>query len=389
MVRSYSVLAVGVLAVLAGCAAQDGEDERAPVDRCDDPGVQCQAYGRKPDETKPPAYELGTGDGSATSVTFTTVFQGPAGHQPVDLEFHPTRSRELWVVNYASSAITIITDAGKSTMRAKMVRDPAYSHFMYMPPAFAFGIESAQGYGQQWAACGDGDNGGNMFMGPTLYSSDEYLMGKQTQGGLGTHLDMLHATPYCRGLGWGGAKNVFYAFNAYNKAIDYYDFQTNHEPGGDDHSDGKIRRFWANQVLGVDGYVSHVSFDTATKKLYVADTGHARILALDPSQGVKSAPMPGRNEDIIERNYYEAPLQELVAPGTLTAPSGIEASGGLAFVTDAETSEISAFSLESGELVRKLDTGLPPGSLAGLNFGPDGKIYFVDRLENRVLRIDP
>lgn len=94
-------------------------------------------------------------------------------------------------------------------------------------------------------------------------------------------------------------------------------------------------------------------------------------------------------ELIAERNYYEAPLQVLVEGGVLEQPSGIEASGGLAFVSDAKTSQIHAFDLETGALVKTLDTGLPEGSLAGLNFGPDGKIYFVDRKAAKVIRIDP
>jgi hypothetical protein len=375
---------------LPACSAQtEDEDERAPVDRCDEEGVICQAYGRQNTANKPPAFELGTGDGSPTSVTFKTILQGPAGHQPVDLEFNPTRSRELWVSNYASSSVTVITNPGSASQRARMVRDPAYLHFMNMPPAFAFGIESYSGYGQQWASCGDNDNGGNYFMGPTLYSSDERLLGKQTQGGLGAHLDMLHSTSYCRGIAWAGAKNQFFTFNADQGSVDWYDFQTNHAPGEDDHSDGRIRRFWNRQVKGVDGLVSHLSYDAETKKLYVADTGNKRILALEPAKGRRVAPMRGANEPLVERDYHEAPLQVLVPPGTLGAPSGIEATGGLAFVTDAETSTIYAFKLSDGTLVRKLATGLPAGSLAGLNFGPEGKIYFVDRKQNRVIRIDP
>ena len=392
-IGSFVALSGVVLAsLLAGCSTEAGSeesDERAPVDRCDQEGVTCQAYGRKNTANQPEAYEIGTGNGSATSVTFKEIFKGPAGHQPVDLEFNPTRSQELWVTNYASSSVTVITNPGAAGQKAKMVRDPAYGHFMNLPPASAFGIESLSGYGQQWASCGDNDNGGNLFMGPTLYSSDERLMGKQTPEGRGAHLDMLHATPYCRGIAWGGKKNVFYTFNALNKSIEYYDFQTNHAPGDDDHSDGIIRRFWTNQIKGVDGLVSHLSYDTDTKKLYVADTGNKRILALDPTKGRRVAPMPGQNEYVVARDLMEAPVEVVVPPGTVQAPSGIEANGGLAFVTDAATSTIYAFKLKDGSLVRKLETGLPPKSLAGLNFGPDGKIYFVDRLQNRVLRIDP
>jgi hypothetical protein len=39
--------------------------------------------------------------------------------------------------------------------------------------------------------------------------------------------------------------------------------------------------------------------------------------------------------------------------------------------------------------VSHLDTGLPSGAFSGLAFGPDGKLYFVDMIGHRVLRIDP
>ena len=44
---------------------------------------------------------------------------------------------------------------------------------------------------------------------------------------------------------------------------------------------------------------------------------------------------------------------------------------------------------KTGTLVRKLETGLPAGSLTGFTFGPDGKIWFTDRTGGRVVRIDP
>lgn len=390
---TLTTLSLLLSAASAGCSTASEDDaesgERAPIDRCDEEGVSCAAYGRKDPSKHPAAYELGTGDGSPRSVTFTVVAQVPTGYDPVDLEFNPTRSKEMWVVDYAASAVTIVTNVGAAGSRVQSIRDPAYAHFMNRPPAMAFGIDSASGYGREWATCGDNNNGGNNFMGPTLYSADPALMGRQTEGGLGTHLDMLHSTPFCRGITWAGKKSTFFAFNAQSGSIEYYDFSKNHEPGADDHSDGIIHRYWNKQVKGVNGLVSHLSYDTATRRLYVADTGNGRILALDPALGRPVAPIPGANENIKTRAYHEAPVKVLVAPGILQAPSGIEASGGLAFVTDAATSTIYAFDLADGKLVRKLATGLPRGALAGLNFGPEGKIYFVDRIGSRVVRIDP
>lgn len=368
------------------CAAEPQEEDTLfDEDRCNDPGVACDAFGRKNFANKPPAYELGLG---TRAPKLTVVHQSQAGWEPIDLEFNPRSPRDLWIVNNVTSHVTIVKNVGTSRAQVIERRDPAYSHFMNAPPAIAM-AGSVTNWGQLWGTCGDNDNGGNYFMGPTLYSAELNIFGGMNQQtGLGSHLDMLHATPFCRGIAWAGTGNQYFVFNAMNKSIDFYDFVVDHGPGWDDHSDGIIHRYWNNQVKGVEGVMSHVAWNSTEKKLYVADTGNKRILVLDPSQGEATAPMQGM-DPIVERMYYEAPVKVLTTDDVLEQPSGIESSGGLTFVTDAATSKIHAFDNATGALVRSLDTGRPPGSLAGLNFGPEGKIYFVDRLASRVYRIDP
>lgn len=385
-IRSFFPVALVALASsISACSADTREEELFDADRCTEEGVSCQAYGRKDYENKPPAYELGMGN---TPPRLTIVHESNPAWDPVDLEFNPRSPRDLWIINKATSHVSIVRDVGTSRAQVIERRDVAYSHFSYRPPALAMAGAHPE-FGQLWATCGDNDNGGNYFMGPTLYSAELHIFGTNNPiTNLGSHLDMLHSTPFCRGIAWAGEGNQYFVFNSFNKAIDFYDFRQDHGIGWDDHSDGIVRRFWNNQVLGVDGVESHLSWNPDTKKLYVADTGHKRILVLDPTLGRSVAPMRGM-ELIAERNYYEAPLQVLVEGGVLEQPSGIEASGGLAFVSDAKTSQIHAFDLETGALVKTLDTGLPEGSLAGLNFGPDGKIYFVDRKAAKVIRIDP
>lgn len=57
-------------------------------------------------------------------------------------------------------------------------------------------------------------------------------------------------------------------------------------------------------------------------------------------------------------------------------------------MTDAASSTFHVFD-KAGAEVRRLATDLAPGSLAGFTFGSDAKIYFTDRVRNRVVRIDP
>ena len=62
--------------------------------------------------------------------------------------------------------------------------------------------------------------------------------------------------------------------------------------------------------------------------------------------------------------------------------------GGLLYVTDNASGWIHAFTL-AGERVNYLDTGRGAGALAGIAFGPDGKLYLVDMLTDEIVRIDP
>ena len=57
-------------------------------------------------------------------------------------------------------------------------------------------------------------------------------------------------------------------------------------------------------------------------------------------------------------------------------------------MTDAATSKFHVFD-KTGKALASLDTGLAPGSLSGFTFGPDQKIYFTDKVGERVFRIDP
>jgi hypothetical protein len=340
----------------------------------------------------PAGHEIGYRDGTSSSVTFTEVHKLAATTKPVDLEFNGDRAGELWVVGYGDDSINIGSGVGTDSSTWKRIVDPAAGHFMHKPPAIAMGTPGLLG------TCGDNDNGqndknsdgsANLFMGPALFSTDFSILGKSTSGGLGSHVDMLHNTPLCRGIAHVSA-NVFWVFNAFDKSLDKYNFNKLHEPGGDDHSDGEIYRYATGKVKGAaDGTPSHVFFDAEDKFLYVADTGNARIVRLDTTKGTKGGYLDRQMEPLKANAMMNGTgVEEIVAAGTLTKPSGLEIHDGLIYVTDAATSTFNVFD-KTGMAIRSLATDLPAGSLSGFTFGADGKIYFTDKVGGRVLRIDP
>ncbi len=332
-------------------------------------------------EAPPPGSELGVGDGSAASVVFTVVFQPDEQKTATDLAFHPSRPDELWVTTRDNDSVFIVQRPGARGSTWEKRKDMDASHFMRKPPAIAFGDNDLFG------TCGDGDNGGNDFMGAALFPST--LEGfALINGELGSHVDMLHSTTFCRGIAH-ERDNVYWAFNSTKRSIDRYDFVEPHDPGEDDHSDGQISRYVDGQLSGSDapGVPSHLAMDATAAQLFIADTGSQRILMLDVASGTPGANFSGL-ESVAARNYVDgATLTEIVPAGRLVAPSGIDLHGELVFVSDNATSRLWAFT-RAGELVRSLETGLPPGSLAGIAFGPDGKLYFVDMPTSRVFRID-
>lgn len=355
------------------CAASADCTASADKPLCDVPTGTCIVL--------PAGNEIGVKDGTPASVTLVVIYEPDKPRTPTDLAFHPDRPEELWIVNRKDDSVVTVKNPGAPEAKAQRRHDPDAMHFMHFPPAIAFGA------GDTFGVCGDGDNDGSNFMGPALFSADPAVFAKSTPDGLGSHLDMLHSTSFCKGIAHVEA-NVFWVFDGFKKSLDKYDFHSDHGPGNDDHADGEIHRYVTGKVLGVTGVPSHVFYNAEDKQLYVADTGHKRIVKLDTTSGTLGSSFSGQ-EAIKARKYMNgAVLTELVPPGTLDVPSGIEVQDGLVFVSDNATSKFHAFDAQ-GQIVRTLDTGLPAGSLAGFTFGPDGRIYFVDMLSGRAYRIDP
>jgi hypothetical protein len=329
------------------------------------------------------------GSGTPDSVTFTDIYAAPKT-QFVDLAFNDADPGQLWVISYNDDHTHIGQDVGPGTGTWKNMHDPAAIHFMHKPSAIAWGSNGL------WATCGDNDNSQNdprlepnYFMGPALFTSDLSIFATQNvKTTLGSHVDMLHNTSFCRGIAH-MADNVFWAFNGELGSVEKYNFNKPHEPGGDDHSDGEIYRYVQGQLKGVDGVSSQLAYDPSDHFLYIADTGNKRIVRLDTNSGTLGGPLPRRNEVLAKSGVMDATQVELVVPpGTLEQPSGIKVHNTYIYVSDTATSTFFAFDKKGKEL-RRLATGLPPNSLAGFTFGSDGKIWFVDRQKGKVVRIDP
>ncbi len=346
------------------------------------------------DDDLDPAAELGTGDHSAGSVTLTVIATAAEGlAEPRDLAFNPLRPSELWVVSHDDDSALIIGDAAADGRTFTKRIDGYALHFFEEVTALAFGADDTTiGVPGTFASCSDSRNTyngqapPNDFMGPVLWSSDLSVYAASNPNGLGSHLDMLHNTPYCMGIAH-EAEHRYWVFGGLHGSIDRYDFVTDDGIGNDDHLDGLSWRYLHGEVERVPSVPSSLVYDAPTGFLYIADSGHARITRLDTATGSEGDMLLGPETPI--QMVDGAVSEDVVAPGEgLETPSGLELHRDILFVSDHGNSRILAYDLD-GNLLNYLDTGLPAGSLGGLAFGPDDRLYFVDLVGDRVLRIDP
>lgn len=323
---------------------------------------------------------------------------------PRDLDFNPERPGELWVVNKADDSVSIFFDAGTAEQRSEHLIDPFAMHFMEQVSSISFGAPVTFGTCQESRNTYDGTEPYNDFMGPTLWSSDldvfahSNLVASQTlsqQYGmpvdLGSHLDMLHESPWCMGIVW-EKDNVYWVFDGLAGSIVRYDFQHDHGPGWDDHSDGVIARYGQRIVKRVADVPSHLELDHADGLLYIADTGNNRISVLDTTAGARGRDLvptePGTDYYLMDGvEQWDLVLGAEIDP-PMEAPSGIALVDDVLFVTDNATSRIYAFTLD-GELLDYLDTELPAGSLMGVEAASLEELWLVDAVGNQVLRLRP
>jgi len=357
----------------------------------------------------PPAgWPLGLGDGSAASVGMSYIFAPASPKEVTDVAFDPKIPNRLWILmrEYASEEVcmtssncssaaaaalegktAIMDNPGTAEASVQVITDPNAWHFMRRPTALAMTPDGAFATVHE-ARTGNFFGDDVDYIGPTLWSTDLSVYGIQPDypGANGSHLDMLHQTPYGMGVVWGGEGNLFYIFNGDVGAIDQVDFAADHGPGADDHSDGRYRRYVEGQLLRAEGIPSHLAMDG--NWLYIADTGNGRVVRLDVTTGTDQGDITPVYETLAYQSMVEgAVLEEVVPAGVVTQPSGLAIQDGLLYVSDYATRKITAFDLE-GNVVRELQLDLPNG-ITGLHFGPEGRLYVVEQDVGNVWRIEP
>lgn len=304
--------------------------------------------------------------------------------QPRDIAFGPMGDHELWILN-SDSGMVIVSRAGFDDRSAVRRRSLGYEHFMPSPSAMAFG-------GATMATVHETDEVTQPttpadFMGPSLWPIDPATF----DGGHGSHLDMLHHSPNAVGIAWDSG-NAFWVLDGFHQSITFYDFGSDHGPGGADHSDGVIARWVDGQVEYIEGVSSHMELDHASGLLYLADSGNARVATLDTRGGTHAGSI-GPNYDGAEMMAMDsAPLATLVDGTTLgmERPSGLALRDGILYVGDRATSRVHAFDLSGAQLDwLDLASRIEPGSLGALELDAEGRLYVADVLGHRVLRIAP
>lgn len=388
-VRLRFIVPVAAMLLLLACGDTTRGAADGAVDTDATVGMDASMADATADVAAPTGLALlGNGAHTRDAVVLDVIADNTSGIRGSrDLAFNPSVPGQLWVTNHPESAMVVLTDVGAPTQDWTRRTGGGGAHFFAKPAALAFGAAGTLATVQEEDGVTQPSTPAD-FMGPTLWSSDLAIF----DAGHASHLDMLHNSPNSAGIAW-EQDNSYWVFDGSHSSLSRYAFNMDHGPGGADHSDGEVARYAEGGVAHVPGISAHLEFEMATGLLYVADTGNGRVAVLDPSTATRGTALTPNYDGIVQFNMVGASLTTLVdgAEIGMTRPSGLALRDGMVFVADNLSSRVFAFDTETGELIDWVDLSseVAAGGLMGIEFGPEGNLYFVDSLASRVVRLSP
>jgi sugar lactone lactonase YvrE len=312
--------------------------------------------------------------------------------QPNDLDFNPDQTNgfpALWVINEGTintggSTVTIF-NPGESSQTTSYKKDGNSWHFMALPSALAFGDH---GHWANSTGILSANHNGSLFTGPSLWASDFSIYAITPPGGNGSHLDMLHQSPYSMGIAH-EVDNIYWVFDGYHQTIVMYDFAIDHGPGNSYHDDGRVHYYYEVSVSrDLGGVPSHMVLDKATDWLYINDIGNQRIIRMKVGSAVKDQNLPFNMETLAERWSMKNVTQEVVATG-LSKPCGIDVIDDRLVVTDNGTNEIIIYDISTNTIseVGRISVPHSNPNIRGVKVDPQGNIWFVDYTNSKVFKL--
>jgi len=305
--------------------------------------------------------------------------------RPTDLDFHPDLAKkELWVVNKRTrsqgGSVTVYSNAGEVGQTDLHKVDGNAWHFMALPTAIAFSANGNFGTSQGvWNANSNASTGGSPITGPSLWSSDLSVFGENAGPGTnGSHLDMLHESPYGQGMASETA-NAFWINDGHSNDLVRYDFAADHGPGNDYHGDGIVHRYIGlNLVKDPNNKVSsHLVVSGGW--VYAVDYGNDRVIRVELGTGViGGTPTFNQTEVLADyRNVTGFNTEDVVTTG-LVEPSGIDIVEDRMIVSDYNTGDVIIYDISSMPATElgRIATGAI--GIMGVKIGPEGKIWYVD-----------
>lgn len=334
---------------------------------------------------------LGGGTHDLARVRIETIATSEDGlDAPTDVAIQSDIPGNLWITNRNKDGITIVFDVDTSEGSSRDVTGaPGSTHFLVQPSAIAFGVEgrmaTAHDTDERTQSSTDED-----FMGPTLWTTDT----NEFDGGHASHYDMMHNSPNAQGIAW-ERDNIYWVADGYHGSLTRYDFQMDHDAGGEDHSDGIIERHVEGALGYIDGVPGHLEIDHASSRLFACDPANHRVLWLDIATGERRGSLDD-NYDFSEAYFMEGTdFDVFVDAANLTdvrmlEPSGIALGNGHVYVSDHGNTHLYAFDL-SGNLVDWIDLSpmAPEGGLGGVAVDAAGRIYVTVMGANQLLRLSP